>query len=61
MAKQLYTVHGIIRGEAMALLWALLPDKSETTYNELFGAIKAALITNFGDIGVIKTVLMDFE
>ena len=39
---QLYTIHGYYNGEGMALLWALLPNKSKATYIELFAALRAA-------------------
>ena len=60
-AYQLYTVHGYNRGEGMALLWALLPNKATSTYVETIGAIRRALIDKFGDLGEIRRFLTDFE
>ena len=59
-AYQVYTVHGFCNGEGMALLWALLPNKSTATYVELFTAIRSALVSQFGDVGH-KTFLVDFK
>jgi len=58
---QLYTMHGYIREEGMALLWAILPNKTQATYVELFTAVRQALIESFGDIGEKRTFLTDFE
>jgi hypothetical protein len=60
-AYQLYSIHGLYKGEGMALLWALLPNKSLSTYMELFNVIKTALLVSFGNIGSPKTFLTDFE
>jgi len=60
-AFQQYTVHGYKNGEGLPLLWALLPNKTTATYTELFTAIRDALITSFGNIGNVTTVLTDFE
>jgi hypothetical protein len=58
---QVYTVHGYFHGEGMALLWALLPNKTTTTYVELFTALRTALVSTFGDVGETKTFVTDFE
>lgn len=58
---QLYTVHGFVQKEGMPLLWALLPNKTTTTYVEMFTAIRSALIASFGSIGAMGTFLTDFE
>ena len=58
---QLYTIHGFFKGESMALLWALLPDKKKQTYLDLFGVLRSALIENFGDIVAHHRFLTDFE
>ena len=60
-AYQLYTLHGFVNGEALAMAWALLPNKTEQTYEELFGAVRSAFITNFGDSGCSRTFVADFE
>lgn len=59
---QLYTLHGMCRGEGMPLVWCLLPNKSLATYIELFTAIRQALMTRYED-GATKahTFLTDFE
>ena len=60
-AYQLYTIHGMFKGEGMALMWALLPNKTISTYMELFGSLRSSLVSAFGDIGSIKTFVTDFE
>ena len=60
-AYQVYTVHGYIKGEGMPLLWALLPNKTTAMYIELFTSLHDALVEQFGDVGVEKTLLTDFE
>ena len=57
---QVYTLHGYLNGEALALAWALLPNKSQQTYAELFTALADAFVRNFGDVGR-RTFLTDFE
>ena len=47
---QLYTIHGFRDGEAMALAWALLPNKTKASYVELFTATRDAFVTEFGDV-----------
>lgn len=58
---QLYTMHGYKDDEGMALIWALLPNKSKSTYIEMFTAIREALIARFGDTGNQRVFLVDFE
>ena len=58
---QIYTIHGYLNGEGMPLVWALLPNKTTETYVELFSALRDALLTTFGTIGNVTTVLTDFE
>lgn len=60
-AYQLYTLHGFVNGEAMALAWALLPNKTRDTYVELFNALRSAFVGTFGDVGGRRTFLTDFE
>jgi len=60
-AYHLYTLHGFVNGEAMALAWALLPNKTQATYVELLTALRSAMIAAYGDIGARKTFLIDFE
>lgn len=45
----------------MALAWALLPNKTRTTYVEMFTALRDAFVTDFGDVGPVRTFLVDFE
>jgi len=59
-AYQLYTMHGSHHGEHMPLVWALLPNKSNATYVEMFSAVRDALTSSFGDVGQ-HTFLVDFE
>jgi len=61
-AFQLYTLHGYVHGEAMPLVWALLPNKTRATYVELFQAVREAVVARFGDCGAAaRTFLTDFE
>ena len=55
----LYTVsmHG---GEAAPLLWALLPNKTQATYEELFKSVHDAMLVAFGNTGGPHTFLIDF-
>ena len=39
----------------MALAWALLPNKTRTTYVEMFTALRDAFVTDFGDVGPVRT------
>jgi len=59
-AYQVYTIHGFCNGEGMALLWALLPNKTTATYVEMFSALRSAMVAEFGEVGK-KTFLVDFE
>ena len=45
----------------MALAYALLSNKSKETYVELLGALRDALIAEYGEVGTHKTFLVDFE
>jgi MULE transposase domain len=58
---QLYTMHGFHSGEAMPLMWAILPNKSGSTYAEMFGAIRQAMVDKHGDVGGQRCFLVDFE
>ena len=58
---QVYTIHGFVNGEGLLLVWAILPNKTADTYNELFGVVRSALISTFGDIGQMKFFVTDFE
>jgi len=57
---QVYTLHGYVHGEALALAWGLLPNKSQQSYTDMFGALADAFIRTFGDVGR-RTFLTDFE
>lgn len=37
---KLYTIHAVYSGEIISLLYVLLPDKKEATYNKMFQALK---------------------
>lgn len=37
---QLYTLHANVNGIVFPLVFGLLPNKSETTYNRFFGLLK---------------------
>jgi len=38
---QLYTIHAVYSGEIIPLMYVLLPDKKEVTYNKMFQALKS--------------------
>ena len=58
-AYQLYTFHGFVNGEALPLAWTLLPNKTQSTYIEVFTAIRSGLVNAYGDVGCNKTFLID--
>jgi len=58
-AYQLYTLHGCYHGEWMPLVFALLPNKSEATYTEMFRAIRDSLTSTFGDTGCDRTFVTE--
>ena len=61
-AYQLYTMHGFIEEEGMPLVWALLPNKTKTTYVEMLTAVRDALMERYGDTGAVeRCFLVDFE
>jgi len=61
IAYQLSTLHGFYESEAAPLVWALLPNKTQSTYEELFKVIHDAMVTNFGDTGSGHMFLVDYE
>ncbi|CAN7988539.1 unnamed protein product, partial [Ixodes pacificus] len=58
---QLYTIHGFVRGEAVPLVAALLPNKTSATYDKLFAVIRDALTRRFGSVGALQVAHFDFE
>jgi len=60
-AYKVYTIHGYCHGEGMPLCWALLHNKTTSTYMEMFQVIRAALVQQYGSVGVMKTFITDFE
>ena len=60
---QLYTVHGIINGATIPLLYALLPNKTSDTYRRLFQIIHDSLQQNVQGQQAVgpNMMLMDFE
>ena len=60
-AYQLYTLHGFCGGEAAPLVWALLPNKTQSTYKEMFKSVHDAMLAAFGNTGGRHTFLIDFE
>jgi len=60
-AYQLYTLHRFYEGEAAPLVWALLPNKTQATYEKLFKAIHDAMVATFGDTVSEDTFLVDYE
>jgi len=53
---QFYTIHAVFHTEIISLVYALLPDKKETTYVKLFQALKSI---KFGLCP--KSFVVDFE
>jgi len=60
-AYQVYTFHGFVTGEGLPLAWALLPNKSQSTYVEVLTALRDGMLAAFGDVGCKKTFVTDFE
>ena len=61
-AYQLYTLHGFSAGEALPLVYALLPNKTHDTYVEMFAAVRSALNATFGtSCGRAHRFLIDYE
>lgn len=60
-AYQLYTIHGFYQNESLPLIWALLPNKSRATYEEMLVAIRESLVLKFGSVGAMHYFLTDFE
>ncbi len=52
---------GFIRGEAMPLVYALLPDKTEETYRFLFQAIRDSVLQGPGAVIQGGFMHLDFE
>ena len=50
---QFYTIHGYLRDEGLPLLFAILPNKTTSTYVELRTALRSGLIEAFGDISSV--------
>jgi MULE transposase domain len=60
-AYQLYSMHGFYKNESMPMVWALLPNKTRATYEEMLTAVRQELEVRFGSIGSMKYFLTDFE
>lgn len=58
--KQLYTFHALIDNEMFPLVFALLPDKNQTTYIRLLNELKTAAINNNSLLNP-ETIFIDFE
>jgi hypothetical protein len=53
--QQMYSIHGTVRGKTVPLVSALLPNKQQTTYEELFRIVDQR-VTNKP-----KHITIDFE
>ena len=53
---QLYTIHALVNDRSVPLIYALLPDKSQTTYSNLLEQLKSLK----HDLAP-KTIMIDFE
>lgn len=60
MFKQLYTIHGKYCGQIFPLIFCLLPDKSQATYQRLFTNLKN-IANSQGMNFQMKNAMMDFE
>ncbi|CAK0798375.1 unnamed protein product, partial [Prorocentrum cordatum] len=61
---QVYTIHGVVAGYALPLLYALLPNKKTTTYVQLFNAVRL-LVSKVpgvkGVAGAVERISLDVE
>ena len=55
---QLYTIHAVAQGYFIHCVYALLPNKTQETYNRMWGAFMARL---GGDYDQERLVTVDFE
>ena len=57
---QLYTLHASVDGTMFLLVYALLPNKSETTYDSFFSLLKGA-VTDRQSVLAPEYWMLDFE
>lgn len=58
---QLYTIHGLVAGENIPMVYALLTDKSKTTYLRLFSLLRDKVADKDIDATTVDVILTDFE
>lgn len=59
--KQFFVIHGQYRGRAIPLIYALLPDKEATTYDNLFTVIKDKYEEENGEDFAPVQIITDME
>ncbi len=50
---QLYTIHGLCRGESKAAIHILMPDRHHETYVRVLRVLRETLLVRFGSIGAV--------
>lgn len=58
---QLFTIHGLINGHYIPLVFCLLPDKRSETYATLFEKLTTEILGRYGTILRPSEVFVDFE
>ena len=54
--NQLYSIHGVVNGDVLPLIYTLMANKTEERYNKLFSELKA-----LGPTLSPRTIITDFE
>lgn len=58
---QLFTIHGLINGHYIPLLYCLLPNKNTTTYVHLFSLLKSRIFEIYKIVFYPSKISVDFE
>ena len=59
--RQLYTIHGFVRGECMPLVYALMVTKTRQDYDFVFRTIRSELLMRHPDLGNINGGFWHFD
>lgn len=54
--KQLYTIHGMVKGKLLPLVYILMPDKNEESYSNVLSVLK-----NYLPHSNVERMMVDFE
>lgn len=54
--KQLYIIHGLLKGKLLPLVYVLVPNKNENTYSNVLHVLK-----NHSPVNNINRIMVDFE